>query len=57
VVDEAVKALSHTLLVYDAFNDVEELHKAGNAAATKVIESWQMPSGSRPNPNCRRKSL
>ncbi|MEJ2469175.1 MAG: aconitate hydratase B, partial [Campylobacterales bacterium] len=40
VVDEAVKALSHTLLVYDAFNDVEELHKAGNAAATKVIESW-----------------
>ena len=40
VVEAAVKALSHTLLVYDAFNDVEELHKAGNAAATKVLESW-----------------
>ena len=40
VVDAAVAALSHTLLVYDAFNDVEELHKNGNAAATKVITSW-----------------
>ena len=34
VVAEAVEALKHTLLVYDAFNDVEELHKAGNAAAS-----------------------
>ncbi|MEA3374034.1 MAG: bifunctional aconitate hydratase 2/2-methylisocitrate dehydratase [Campylobacterota bacterium] len=40
VVAAAVKALSHTLLVYDAFNDVEELHKAGNAAATEVMTSW-----------------
>lgn len=40
VVKEAVKALSHTLLVYDAFNDVEELHKAGNSAATEVLTSW-----------------
>jgi len=40
VVDAAVVALSKTLLVYDAFNDVEELHKAGNAAATKVMTSW-----------------
>ena len=40
VVTAAVKALSHTLLVYDAFNDVEELHKAGNSAATEVITSW-----------------
>ena len=40
VVEEAVKALSHTLLVYDAFNDVEELHKAGNESATKVMTSW-----------------
>ena len=40
VVKAAVKALSHTLLVYDAFNDVEELHKAGNAAATEVMTSW-----------------
>ncbi|MFT7859570.1 MAG: bifunctional aconitate hydratase 2/2-methylisocitrate dehydratase [Sulfurimonas sp.] len=40
VVKAAVKALSHTLLVYDAFNDVEELHKTGNAAATEVMTSW-----------------
>ena len=40
VVDAAVKALSGTLLMYDAFNDVAELHKAGNAAATKVMNSW-----------------
>ena len=40
VVRKAVEALSKTLLVYDAFNDVEELHKAGNAAATEVMTSW-----------------
>ncbi|MFA5232852.1 MAG: bifunctional aconitate hydratase 2/2-methylisocitrate dehydratase [Sulfurimonas sp.] len=40
VVEAAKEALKHTLLVYDAFNDVEELHKAGNAAATEVITSW-----------------
>jgi aconitate hydratase 2 / 2-methylisocitrate dehydratase len=40
VVDAAVEALSKTLLVYDAFNDVEKLHKEGNAAATKVMTSW-----------------
>ncbi len=40
VVAAAVEALSHTLLVYDAFNDVEELHKAGNTAATEVMTSW-----------------
>ena len=40
VVEAAVEALKHTLLVYDAFNDVEELHKAGNAAATEVMTSW-----------------
>ena len=40
VVKAAVAALSKTLLVYDAFNDVEELHKAGNAAATEVMTSW-----------------
>ena len=40
VVAEAIEALSHTLLVYDAFNDVEELHKAGNKAATEVLTSW-----------------
>jgi aconitate hydratase 2 / 2-methylisocitrate dehydratase len=40
VVEAAVTALNKTLLVYDAFNDVEELHKAGNAAATEVMTSW-----------------
>lgn len=40
VVEAAKTALKHTLLVYDAFNDVEELHKAGNAAATEVMTSW-----------------
>jgi len=40
VVAASVKALSNTLLVYDAFNDVEELHKAGNTAATQVMTSW-----------------
>jgi aconitate hydratase 2/2-methylisocitrate dehydratase len=40
VVEEAKKALKHTLLVYDAFNDVEELHKAGNIHATEVMTSW-----------------
>ena len=40
VVSAAVTALNKTLLVYDAFNDVEELHNAGNAAATEVMTSW-----------------
>ena len=40
VVEAAIKALSHTLLIYDAFNDVEELYKNGNEAAKRVLESW-----------------
>jgi aconitate hydratase 2/2-methylisocitrate dehydratase len=36
----AVEALSHTLLMFDAFYDVEEKMKAGNAYAKKIIESW-----------------
>jgi len=40
VIEAAVTALSKTLLVYDAFNDVEKLHKEGNAAATKVMNAW-----------------
>ncbi|WED22378.1 bifunctional aconitate hydratase 2/2-methylisocitrate dehydratase [Vibrio sp. JC009] len=36
----AVKALSHTLLMFDAFYDVEEKAKAGNESAKKVIQSW-----------------
>ncbi len=38
--DEAVKALSHTILMFDAFHDVAEKMQAGNAQAKKLIESW-----------------
>jgi aconitate hydratase 2/2-methylisocitrate dehydratase len=38
--DAAVEGLSHTKLVFDAFNDVESLAKGGNAAAQKVMQSW-----------------
>ena len=37
--DEAVKALSQTLLVFDAFNDVAEKSKDSSNAA-KVLNSW-----------------
>ncbi|WP_393999907.1 bifunctional aconitate hydratase 2/2-methylisocitrate dehydratase [Luteimonas sp. WGS1318] len=36
----AAEALKHTLLVFDAFHDVEEKSKAGNANAKAVIQSW-----------------
>ncbi|WP_318423295.1 bifunctional aconitate hydratase 2/2-methylisocitrate dehydratase [Photobacterium leiognathi] len=36
----AVKALSHTLLMFDAFYDVEEKAKAGNVFAQQVLQSW-----------------
>ncbi len=36
----AAKALSTTLLVFDAFHDVEEKAKAGNVHAKAIIESW-----------------
>ncbi len=38
--DAAAKALSHTLLMFDAFHDVEEKATNGNAAAKKVMQSW-----------------
>ncbi|XFA71960.1 bifunctional aconitate hydratase 2/2-methylisocitrate dehydratase [Thermosynechococcaceae cyanobacterium Okahandja] len=38
--DAAAEALSHTLLVYDAFHDVQDLMQQGNAAARRVMESW-----------------
>ena len=38
--DEAACALSGMVLIYDAFDEVDALRKAGNAAAAKVIESW-----------------
>ncbi|TPE55696.1 bifunctional aconitate hydratase 2/2-methylisocitrate dehydratase [Maribrevibacterium harenarium] len=36
----AAKALSHTLLIFDAFHDVQEKADAGNEFAKQVIQSW-----------------
>lgn len=36
----AVEALSNTILMFDAFHDVDVLMKAGNTHAKKLIESW-----------------
>ncbi|MFZ1387845.1 MAG: bifunctional aconitate hydratase 2/2-methylisocitrate dehydratase [Thiolinea sp.] len=38
--DAAANALSHTLLMFDAFHDVADKAKAGNASAQKVMDSW-----------------
>ncbi|MBX3689940.1 bifunctional aconitate hydratase 2/2-methylisocitrate dehydratase [Dokdonella sp.] len=37
---EAATALKHTLLMFDAFHDVEEKARAGNANAQAVLKSW-----------------
>ncbi len=36
----AAKALSHTLLMFDSFYDVEEKAKAGNVHAKQIMQSW-----------------
>jgi len=36
----AAEELKHTLLMFDAFHDVEDKMKAGNAFAKDIIESW-----------------
>ncbi|MEH6503740.1 MAG: bifunctional aconitate hydratase 2/2-methylisocitrate dehydratase [Cycloclasticus sp.] len=36
----AADQLSHILLVFDAFHDVQEKAEAGNAAAKRVMQSW-----------------
>lgn len=36
----AAEQLKHTLLVFDAFHDVSDKAKAGNAFAAAVIQSW-----------------
>ena len=36
----AVKALSKTLLMFDAFHDVKELADSGNDYAKQVVQSW-----------------
>ena len=33
-------ALSHTLLIFDAFHDVVDKMNAGNAVAKRVVQSW-----------------
>ncbi len=36
----AAKALSHTLLIFDAFHDIQEKAEAGNAYAKQVLNAW-----------------
>jgi aconitate hydratase 2 / 2-methylisocitrate dehydratase len=36
----AAQALSHTLLMFDAFHDVADKAKAGNVHAQQVLQSW-----------------
>jgi len=36
----AAKALSHTLLIFDAFHDVQEKADTGNTFAKQVLNSW-----------------
>lgn len=38
--EAAVKALSQTILMFDAYHDVAEKMKAGNIHAKKLVESW-----------------
>ena len=38
--EHAVKALSRTILMFDAFHDVDVLMKAGNVHAKKLMQSW-----------------
>ncbi|MEO1767845.1 bifunctional aconitate hydratase 2/2-methylisocitrate dehydratase [Thiobacter aerophilum] len=37
---DAVQALSHTILLFDAFHDVVDKFKAGNPHARALLESW-----------------
>ena len=37
---QAVTALSSTILMFDAFHDVDVMMKAGNSHAKKLMESW-----------------
>ena len=40
IAEIATKALSHTLLVFDAFYDVKDKASKGNCYAMKVLKSW-----------------
>ncbi len=37
---DAMQALSHTALIFDAFHDVVEKYEAGNAHAKALLQSW-----------------
>ncbi|MDP2784114.1 MAG: bifunctional aconitate hydratase 2/2-methylisocitrate dehydratase [Sulfurimicrobium sp.] len=37
---DAVQALSHTTLIFDAFHDVASMVTAGNAHAKELVQSW-----------------
>lgn len=37
---DAVQALAHTILIFDAFHDVAERVKAGNPHARELMQSW-----------------
>lgn len=59
--DDAIASLSaeqlslYTLLVFDAFYDIEALHKEGVKAATAVIESWSKAEWFLAKPNVAEK--
>ena len=38
--EDALEALKNTILIFDSFYDVLEMHKEGNIFATNLIESW-----------------
>ena len=51
----AVAGLSKTLLMFDAFNDVNAKREAGNAHAEAVMQSWANADCSPMKRNCQRK--
>lgn len=53
----AAEALSHTLLMFDNFYDVEEKAKAGNPHAKKILQSWADAEWFLKRPKLAEKSL
>ena len=54
--DIAADALSKTLLMFDAFHDVEAKARGGNEFAQRVMRRGRTPSGSWRAPRCPRRS-
>ena len=52
---EAATQLSHTILVFDAFYDVEAKARAGNGHAQKVMDSWAEAEWFTSRPEVRRR--